>query len=59
MTAQYYVGIIPPGFNPAAADVNCDGSINIVDALMIAQYYVGLLTRFPCWESAFGLVVGL
>ena len=30
------------------ADVNCSGGIDIVDALLIAQYYVGLLTSFPC-----------
>jgi len=28
------------------ADTNCDGSINIVDALLGAQYYVGLISRF-------------
>ena len=44
MTAQYYVGLNPPGFYAGAADVNDDGVINIIDALMIAQYYVGLIT---------------
>jgi hypothetical protein len=48
MTAQYYVGLNPPGFISSAADVNCSGGVNIIDALMIAQYYVGLLTEFPC-----------
>jgi serpin B len=47
LTAQYYVGIEPPGFQNSAADVNADGSINIVDALLIAQYYVGLISEFP------------
>lgn len=27
-------------------DTNCDGTINIVDALLIAQYYVGLINSF-------------
>jgi hypothetical protein len=29
-----------------AADTNCDGSVNIVDALLVAQYYVGLISFF-------------
>ena len=33
-------------FNPVAADVNCDGLITIVDALLVAQYYVGLISKF-------------
>ncbi|MBN2535747.1 MAG: hypothetical protein JXB88_22905 [Spirochaetales bacterium] len=31
---------------PGNADVNCDGSIDIVDALLVAQYYVGLINSF-------------
>ena len=46
MTAQHYVGLNPSGFAAAGADVNCDGNINIVDALMIAQRYVGLINGF-------------
>jgi beta-glucanase (GH16 family) len=42
-TAQYSVGLIPQGFNVAAADVDNNGVVNIVDALKIAQYYVGLI----------------
>jgi len=34
------------GFDATVADVNKDGSIIIVDALLIAQYYVGLITGF-------------
>ena len=34
-------------FAQATGDVNNDSVINIVDALMIAQYYVGLITEFP------------
>ncbi len=44
LTAQYYVGLNPSGFNSANADANCSGTIDIVDALVIAQYYVGLIT---------------
>ena len=33
-------------FNPAAADTDCSGSIDIVDALLIAQFYVGLINQF-------------
>ncbi|MBN1697235.1 MAG: hypothetical protein JW881_06960 [Spirochaetales bacterium] len=32
----------PPGGNGNLGDTNGDGEINIVDALLIAQYYVGL-----------------
>jgi beta-glucanase (GH16 family) len=46
MTAQFYVGLNPQGFNQAVADVSNDGQITIVDALMIAQYYVGLIQHF-------------
>ena len=46
LTAQYYVGKNPEGFNPDAADVDENGIINIVDALIIAQYYVGLIAGF-------------
>jgi hypothetical protein len=36
---------IPPGLQ---GDANDDGSVNIVDAIPIAQYYVGQITEFPC-----------
>ena len=45
MTAQYYVGLTPSGFNSGVADVNGDKVINIIDALQIAQYYVGLINQ--------------
>jgi serpin B len=32
-------------------DVNSDGSINIVDALLVAQYYVGLIQTFAYPEA--------
>ena len=47
LTAQYYIGIIPPIFNTEAADVDIDGSVTIIDALLIAQYYVGLIPSLP------------
>ncbi|MBN2441693.1 MAG: carbohydrate binding domain-containing protein [Spirochaetales bacterium] len=47
LTAQYYVGLNPDGFDPGLADVDGNGLINIVDALLIAQYFVGLITEFP------------
>ncbi|MBN2440826.1 MAG: hypothetical protein JXJ04_05755, partial [Spirochaetales bacterium] len=37
---------IPVNFDPTAADTNCNGNIDIVDALLIAQYYVDLITGF-------------
>ena len=43
-----YVGIQTGIDNICAADVNCDGTIDIIDALLIAQYYVGLIPSFPC-----------
>jgi hypothetical protein len=42
------VGLNPQGFVAANADVNCTGTIDIVDALLVAQYYVGLITSFSC-----------
>ena len=36
------LGSTPPGQTGNLGDVNGDGSIDIVDALLIAQYYVGL-----------------
>jgi serpin B len=33
-------------------DVNSDGNINIVDALLVAQYYVGLIQTFAFPEAA-------
>ena len=47
MTAQYYVGLNPPGFNASCGDVDQNQNITIVDALIIAQYYVGLINQLP------------
>jgi hypothetical protein len=46
LTAQYYVGLNPPGFIAAKADVDYNGTIDIVDALLIAKYYIGLISHF-------------
>ena len=46
LTAQYYVGLNPAGFNAGAADANCDTHVDIIDALLIARYYVGLEESF-------------
>jgi hypothetical protein len=40
------MGLNPAGFVSAQADTNCNGAIEIVDALHIAQYYVGLVDGF-------------
>lgn len=44
--AQYYVGLELKNFNIISADVNCDTRVNIIDALLIAQYDVGQLEKF-------------
>ncbi|MBN2532509.1 MAG: hypothetical protein JXB88_06430, partial [Spirochaetales bacterium] len=36
------LGSIPPGQTGTPGDVNGDGTVDIVDALLVAQYYVGL-----------------
>ena len=35
-----------PSFGQSCGDVNNNGSVDIVDALLIAQYYVGLIPGF-------------
>ncbi len=41
--------ISPTGvFIEANTDVNCSNTIDIVDALLIAQFYVGLVTDLQC-----------
>jgi hypothetical protein len=49
-TAQVSEGIEVPGFIAEAADVNCDETISIEDALMIAQHYVGLIEIVDCHQ---------
>jgi hypothetical protein len=36
-----------PLFPQVTGDANSDGSVNIVDALLISQYYVGIIDVFP------------
>lgn len=45
-TARAYVGLDPAGFTPVTADVDCDGQVTIVDALIIAQYAAGMVDGF-------------
>ena len=37
-----------PSPNTNCGDVNCDGQVNIIDALIIAQYFVGLIPNLNC-----------
>lgn len=48
LTARYCAGLDPAGFNPDAADVDCDGSVTIINAMLIARYSAGLISRLPC-----------
>ena len=41
------MGLHPGNFDSSVANVDGSGSIDIVDALLIAQYYVGLSNEFP------------
>lgn len=41
------IAAAPELFCQAIGDVNNDSAIDIIDALLIAQYYVGLITEFP------------
>lgn len=38
--------------NPNLGDVNADGFIDVIDALLIAQYYVGMDVDLPAIENA-------
>jgi len=42
------VGLSVPSFNEDAADVNCNGQIDIVDALLVARKAVGLTVNGWC-----------
>ena len=33
LVAQFYVGLNPSNFEQSRADVNCDGNINVLDAV--------------------------
>ena len=42
---------ILPVFGQECGDVNCDGEVNVVDALLIAQYYSGLIDGLNCCNT--------
>ena len=46
LAKKYHPDLNPGNFNPAVADVDCDGEVDIIDALLIAQFYVDLITGF-------------
>jgi len=51
---QHYVGMIQlTGFKAKAADVNGDGWINSLDALLIARRFVGQINSFPTGDWIF------
>jgi hypothetical protein len=41
-----------PTARPIIGDVNCDGSVNAIDAALILQYAAGLLADFACPQGA-------
>jgi hypothetical protein len=41
-------GVTPVPGSRGDVDSDCDGEIDIIDALLIVQYYVDLITEFPC-----------
>jgi hypothetical protein len=45
--AQKTVGLDPQPFDESVADVNGDNGIDIIDALLIAQFYVGIIDALP------------
>ena len=48
MIVRYYIGSNPAGFNSAVADGDDNSTINIVDALMVAQYSAEIISRLSC-----------
>ena len=44
--SKRYVYLNPDSFDQLKADTNFDGTVDILDALLIAQYYVGLIKEF-------------
>lgn len=51
---QHYVGMIQlSGMNARAADVNADGWINALDALLIARRFVGQINSFAAGDWIF------
>jgi hypothetical protein len=45
VTAQIAAGFSPYPFYSDSADADCNGAINIVDAMLIAQYTAGTILR--------------
>ena len=41
-----------PNSHPPLGDVNCDGTSNNLDAMMIFQYSLGNLESLPCEENS-------
>jgi hypothetical protein len=39
-------------FPPAVGDVNCDGTVDVIDAELILQYDVGTIDAVPCPDQA-------
>ena len=35
-------------YGQMCGDVNCDGSVDIIDALLVAQLYVGIIDELSC-----------
>jgi hypothetical protein len=49
MIAQVVVGLrAPADIDPVMSDVNCDGKVSMVDAMLVAQHVV-FGKEFTCW----------
>jgi hypothetical protein len=48
---RYTVGLRPSQFDEKAADVDGDGEITVIDALLIAQYYNEIIDLLPCYDK--------
>jgi len=49
MIAQVVVGLRPAAdIDPVMSDVNCDGKVTMVDAMLVAQHVV-FGKEFTCW----------
>ena len=46
LVARFYVSRDPSILDVSLADVNDDGNADIIDALRIAQFYVGIISYF-------------
>ncbi len=50
MIRRYIIGLVHPSFNEAAADVDGDGEVTIVDATWIQRYNIGMRVPHPVGE---------